>query len=196
MRASTLNSLNIIYKLINFLWKSYVGILRLWWRKCQWFCVAYAYIHARTWWSETIWSKRCRNRSRFAKVIPKSLLPPLYGPQHTSYAVVRLHTIYCIAVSVGVYSWCLSVCLSVCLSRHVHVYGNGGTYPETYPASRTIPVVPTRHYYSLTISETVQDRHICIIYYEIVQFNYVQCPRNYCDGVTLNQCLINNNNNN
>jgi len=25
---------------------------------------------------------------------------------------------------------------------------------------------------------------------------YVQCPRNYCDGVTLNQCLINNNNNN
>jgi len=24
-------------------------------------------------------------------------------------------------------------------------------------------------------------------------FNYVQCPRNYCDGVTLNQCLINNN---
>jgi len=23
-------------------------------------------------------------------------------------------------------------------------------------------------------------------------FNYVQCPRNYCDGVTLNQCLINN----
>jgi len=26
-------------------------------------------------------------------------------------------------------------------------------------------------------------------------FNYVQCHRNYCDGVTLNQCLINNNNN-
>ena len=25
---------------------------------------------------------------------------------------------------------------------------------------------------------------------------YVQCPRNYCDGVTLNQCLINSNNNN
>jgi len=67
----------------------------------------------------------------------------------------------------------VGVCLSVCLSRHVHVlvYGNGGTYPKTYPASRTIPVVPTRHYYAFTISETVQDRHIYIIYYEIVQLH-------------------------
>ena len=32
--------------------------------------------------------------------------------------------------------------------------------------------------------------------FTIALFNYVQCPRNYCDGVTLNQCLINNNNNN
>ena len=29
----------------------------------------------------------------------------------------------------------------------------------------------------------------------VALFNYVQCPSNYCDGVTLNQCLINNNNN-
>jgi len=31
--------------------------------------------------------------------------------------------------------------------------------------------------------------------YIVHSVDYVQCPRNYCDGVTLNQCLINNNNN-
>jgi len=37
----------------------------------------------------------------------------------------------------------------------------------------------------------------CVVFVCTSQaFNYVQCPRNYCDGVTLNQCLINNKNNN
>jgi len=45
----------------------------------------------------------------------------------------------------------------------------------------------TQHYLPL---DTVITSHITLL------FNYVQCPRNYCDGVTLNQCLINNNNNN
>jgi len=36
----------------------------------------------------------------------------------------------------------------------------------------------------------------CFFYWMQTTTNYVQCPRNYCDGVTLNQCLINNNNNN
>ena len=37
---------------------------------------------------------------------------------------------------------------------------------------------------------------VWVNHWHVALFNYVQCPRNYCDGVTLNQCLINNNNNN
>ena len=39
-------------------------------------------------------------------------------------------------------------------------------------------------------------QHFFLWQWHVALFNYVQCPRNYCDGVTLNQCLINNNNNN
>ena len=35
-------------------------------------------------------------------------------------------------------------------------------------------------------------QHFFLWQWHVALFNYVQCPRNYCDSVTLNQCLINN----
>ena len=73
-------------------------------------------------------------------------------------------------------------------------------FDKAYATSYQYAIVSTGVSCTITIIDVVSPwtqvysvQHFFLWQWHVALFNYVQCPRNYCDGVTLNQCLINNN---
>ena len=89
-------------------------------------------------------------------------------------------------------------CTSECCSPDSAIYTWWPCLPGCRHASLECPAV-IRHDHSIidVVSPWTQVysvQHFFLWQWHVALFNYVQCPRNYCDGVTLDQCLINNNN--
>ena len=88
--------------------------------------------------------------------------------------------------------WC---CAHTCCSPDSAIYTWWPCLPGCRHASLECPAVIRQDHSIIDVvspwTQVYSVQHFFLWQWHVALFNYVQCPRNYCDGVTLNQCLIN-----